>query len=112
MGGPPDNAEQLLQALASLRTQPPPSGDEQALNDAASKLHEASVILNAVYSRTAQRSASASKALAEASKCAADAVTKISTARSELQDEPSRPLAAPPDFGMPQPTGAPPFAGF
>jgi len=113
MGGPaPDNSESILRVLASLQQQPPPSGEEQMLTEAAQKLQDASVILNAAYARVVQRSASSSKAIAEASKCAADGVTKISTARQELQDEGTRPLASPPDFGMPSPSGAPAFTGF
>lgn len=107
-----ENAEQMLRVLASLQQAPPPSGDDQMLNEASQKFHEASVMLNAAYARVVQRSARASKELAQASKCAADGVTKISAAREALQDEGTRPLAPPPDFGMPAPTGAPGPAGF
>jgi hypothetical protein len=82
MGGP----EQMLKVLAGMQSSPPPSGEEEALRDASMKIGMAA-------SRVAQRSAKAARLLAEA-------IAKIQSAREALQAEPSRALAAPPDFGL------------
>jgi len=79
-GGP----EGILKLLASFQQQPPPSGEDQMLN-------QASTMINAAYARIVTRSSKAARALAKAN-------VEIQNAREALKAEPDSPLAAPPDL--------------
>src|SRR5437899_5227849 len=70
-GGPAP--EEILKLLATLQQSPPPSGDDQMMNNA-------SIMVNGVYARIAQRSAKAARLLMEAN-------SKIQQAREALQHE-------------------------
>jgi hypothetical protein len=78
--------------LASLQESPPPDGETTALTDAATKIGMA-------YSRIQLRSAKAAKLLSHA-------LSDIQAAREALESEASRPLAGPPNLGLPSVMGA------
>ena len=92
-GGP----EGLLQILAGLQQSPEPDGADQMLT-------QATLSINGAYARIAQRSAKAAKLLM-------DANSRIQAARQALQEEASRPVAAPPGLGMPGMGGGGGMAG-
>ena len=92
-GGPVDD---VMKLLASMQESPSPSGEEQML-------HQAAVLINAAFSRINLRSAKAAKFLSMAN-------SSISSAREALNEEGSRPMAAPPNLGMPETAGMNPGA--
>lgn len=89
MGGP----EQALQVLAGLQQSPPPSGEQEALQEATQKIQMA-------MGRIQLRSAKSAKLLSEA-------LAKIQAAREALDTTDSSPLSPPPNLGFPGQGGGP-----
>ena len=75
----------MLQMLAQLQQSPPPSGEEEALN-------QATMVLSFAMSRIQMRSSKAAGMLA-------DAISKIQKAKDAMKEAGSGPVGQPPDMG-------------